>query len=129
MLSIVTSILIFSISAVSNQGCGSPQYVELGKREVVKCSFIDGFVSINWYFNLDVTEGPPTIRFTNQEVTGEGYESGEFDITPDGSLIIKNVTVQHETRFTVYEVESPDDIPRRHYVDIVTIGKKLYFCV
>lgn len=105
------------------RGCESPQYLEIGKAETILCSFKEDFDSINWYFNLDVTDGPPTVSYENQIVRGEGVETGEFDIREDGSLIINNVSIKHETRFTVYEVETADHLPIRHDVDIVTIGK------
>lgn len=105
------------------QGCISPQYLEIGKSGNISCSFNDGFYSIHWYYNLDVTEGPPTLSYERQQVAGEGYESGKFNINMDGSLIINNVSVQHETLFTAYEFETEQTLPKKHDVEIITIGK------
>ncbi|XP_071851550.1 uncharacterized protein [Apostichopus japonicus] len=121
--------LVFAVLAMfmwrftfgDKQGCISPQYLEIGKSGNISCSFNDGFYSIHWYYNLDVTEGPPTLSYERQQVAGEGYESGKFNINMDGSLIINNVSVQHETLFTAYEFETEQTLPKKHDVEIITI--------
>ncbi|PIK36061.1 hypothetical protein BSL78_27107 [Apostichopus japonicus] len=86
-----------------------------------RCSFSDSFSSIHWYYKLTITEGPATVSYIkNQNVEGAGYDSGEFDIRSDGSLIINNVSVEHEIKFTVYEYETDQESLARHDIDLIT---------
>lgn len=119
---IISIVFILHIS-VASLPCDSPQYLEIGTSGVIECEFNEDFSTINWYYKLDITEGPPTISYTNEEKQGKGYKSGEFDIQEDGSLIINNVTIEHETTFTVYwYINDPNDL-KRHNVDIKTISE------
>ncbi|KAJ8031734.1 NLR family CARD domain-containing protein 4 [Holothuria leucospilota] len=80
--------------------CESPQYLELEKVGTVSCSFHEEFYAVLWYTAADL-EGRPTLSYQNEIKTGGGYESGEFDIHSNGSLIINNVSLDHNDMFTV----------------------------
>lgn len=84
---------------------------------------MDNFHEIHWYYKLKQTEGPPTVSYVDGKVSGEGFDLNEFNIQPDGSLIINNVTVQHETTFTVVEFETLQDPPKSSEINVKTIGK------
>lgn len=99
--------------------------LEIGKSGTISCSFPNDFSSVHWYYNLDVTDGPPTLSYElqDQTVNGDGYDSGEFDINPDGSLIINNVSVHYETNFTVVKFQTLFEPPERFVISIITISK------
>ncbi|XP_071853496.1 uncharacterized protein [Apostichopus japonicus] len=107
--------------SADEHGCQTPQYLEIGTSGTVVCSFSVDFVSIYWYYNSDSSEGPATLSYENEQRQGEGYTSGEFDIRSDGSLIINNVLVKHEARFTVYELKVDKQLPDRYDIQVVTI--------
>lgn len=107
--------------------CKTPQVLEIGKSGKIVCSFSEDFSSIHWYFNLDVKDGLPTISYSSNGVDGTGYTSGEFNIDPDGSLVINNVSVEHEAKFSVVEFETLQDLPREYEINIITFSKYTFF--
>lgn len=106
--------------------CESPQYLELGKSGVVRCTFDGGYHSVYWYKNTNIIGQKPFIEDTPSGTAGPGYESGEFDINEDGSLIINEVFLEHEATFTVTTFHSAEDIPPTISVDVKTFGKSLF---
>ncbi|WP_411026807.1 hypothetical protein, partial [Salmonella sp. s54395] len=73
--------------------------------------------------------------------SGERFDSGEFDIISDGSLIINHVTLRNEGSFTVLKFNSQGDDPLIHLVDVTitvipspafpvidTCGSQHYMC-
>lgn len=120
----MNSDIVFPNPTAAHNGCKSPQYLEIGTSGTIVCSFSDNFSSIHWYYKLTITEGPATVSYIkNQNVEGAGYDSGEFDIRSDGSLIINNVSVEHEIKFTVYEYETDQESLARHDIDLITYSK------
>lgn len=104
--------------------CSSPQYLERGQRGIVHCSFSDQFFGVYWYNSTNYLEEPrPTIYYSNKQRDGEGYLSGEFDILEDGSLVVNNVSFEHDHGFTVimFRTKTEETIPT--YVNVVVIGK------
>lgn len=61
------------------------------------------------------------IEYQGAVKRGEGYESGMFDVHQNGSLIINNVSLEHDHIFTAIEVRSVDDYSR-HYVRVIATG-------
>lgn len=95
--------------AETSQGCTSPQYLELGKTGTIACSFEEGFYGVYWYNSTDVQQAFPMIYLSSSAKYGNGYTTGEFDIYPNGSLLINNVTLQHDKVFTVTFLQSQRD--------------------
>ncbi|XP_071852530.1 uncharacterized protein [Apostichopus japonicus] len=119
---LVTIILLLSTSTCATErGCKSPQYLEIGKSATIVCHFEDTFSSIFWYYKADVELDQPTVTYEDGQREGDGYLSGEFDIRSDGSLIVNNVSVEHETTFIVIEFETVDKLPNRYDINIKTI--------
>lgn len=56
--------------------------------------------------------------------------SGEYDVHPDGSLIINNVTFVNENTFRVIFLLAKDGNPFEEDIQVVVTGKLLYvtFC-
>ncbi|XP_071852639.1 uncharacterized protein [Apostichopus japonicus] len=122
-------IVIIYISSIlvglgTNETCRSPQYLEIGKSGIILCHFPDGFSSVHWYNTLNIIDDDPTLNYEGGSIkSGSGYDSGEFDIQFDGSLLINNVTLNHETIFTVTKFTDNEDSPRIYAVDVHTFVK------
>lgn len=80
--------------------CLPTQFIELGQRAIVKCSSKRMNYGVYWYNSTNVANNP-IISLENTEKAGQGLESGEYDIFHNGSLIIQNVTLQHDRVFSV----------------------------
>ncbi|PIK56546.1 hypothetical protein BSL78_06563 [Apostichopus japonicus] len=89
--------------------CGSCQenlYLEVGKQGLVPCHFED-FDIIGWINgDGDVTNTSPFIYMEGSQIYGRGYESGDYDMHPNGSLIINEVKLTNEFNYTVLFVPS-----------------------
>lgn len=79
-------------------------------------------MGIQW-FNSTEDGTKPIITFVRSEKGGSGYISGNYDILPNGSLIITNVTLQHERVFSVVLAASEDKPTIQYIVRVETIGK------
>ncbi|PIK55939.1 hypothetical protein BSL78_07167, partial [Apostichopus japonicus] len=53
----------------------------------------------------------PILLYKDGVKTGDGFDSGEFDIYPNGSLVIRYVTTNYESVYTVSKVISRLDLP------------------
>ncbi|PIK42853.1 putative NLR family CARD domain-containing protein 4 [Apostichopus japonicus] len=78
--------------------CSLIQYLEIGKSGLIQCSFNGSFSLVAWY-NLDKMRS--ILLYHDGVKSGDGYESGEFDIHANGSLVIQSVTVEHEAVYSV----------------------------
>lgn len=98
--------------------CQSPQYVIIGEKGVVECEFPKQFTGIVWYDSTNTSEAKVT-RLEKQEngaleVSGNGYDSGYYDMFSNGSLIIPSVSVYYDRTYKVvlidevYNVENAD---------------------
>ncbi|KAJ8027211.1 NACHT, LRR and PYD domains-containing protein 7 [Holothuria leucospilota] len=106
---------------VTNQECVSPQYLELGKSGSVICSFGEGFFGVYWYNSTDFRQDLPIIYLSRSEKGGTGYTTGEFDMFPNGSLLIHNVSLAHDRVFNVTFLQSQSDPQVRVDVRVVVI--------
>ncbi|PIK51343.1 hypothetical protein BSL78_11780 [Apostichopus japonicus] len=98
--------------------CTPLQYAELGETVTLECSFEEDSYGIYWYDTTDVTENP--FLYLDEGVkTGEGYLSGEFDIHANGSLIIKNVSLDHDRVFTVVQLQNRETFTITNNVKVV----------
>lgn len=87
------------VGAGTVTSCHSPAYLEYGQNDIIRCNFPSNFESVFWYKNSD--QGP-FISYENELTVGPGFDSGKFVITPDGSLLIYNVNLEHEKRVRVF---------------------------
>lgn len=81
--------------------CNALQYLEIGEMGTIKCSVNGTFDAVLWYIS---NEEEAVAVFKESGKSGEGYERGEYDIDKDGSLVILNVTTQHDKVFLVKQV-------------------------
>ncbi|KAJ8051058.1 hypothetical protein HOLleu_04483 [Holothuria leucospilota] len=103
--------------------CEHRQYLELGKSGIISCSFQEGFFGVFWFNTTNYRSEEPILHFTQSSKTGVGYTSGEYDVLENGSLVIINVTFQHETSFTVAYFQSQRDAALYYDVKVVVLGR------
>ncbi|XP_071852251.1 uncharacterized protein [Apostichopus japonicus] len=95
-----TIILVLSpATSVEDTECEQTQYVEIGTLGLIPCSCNGSSLALIAWNN--VNEGKSILLLNDGEKSGDGYESREFDIYPNGSLLINNVTASHESVFRV----------------------------
>lgn len=103
-------------------GCQSPQYVQFRKVGIIHCNLNDTFSAVFWYDSTNIFDDEPVVTFTHSIKGGQGYKSGEFDITQDGSLLILDVRLNHEKNFTMARFASLDENPSTFTVSVVVTG-------
>lgn len=108
--------------------CVSPQYVALGRTGTISCAFQDNLVSLLWYDTADYQHNDPVVRYWRSIKTGVGYESGEYDIHPNGSLSINKVSLQHNHTFTVAYVPTEEEAPAVIKVRVIVTHDTLVEC-
>lgn len=88
-------VLTFAAAVV----CPENQTAQLGGQGYITCNFPDGFRSIYWFDNT--SDRSPVISFIvdSGAKSGQGFQTGDYDIHPNGSLIISNVTKWHEREY------------------------------
>lgn len=102
----------------TTRACESPQYVEVGTTGTVRCDFHQIYAAY-WYETTESDRNPPVINYVELKKSGSGFQNGEYDVHPDGSLIIKNATFQHEATFRVIFLPQRDGIPSREDIRVV----------
>ncbi|KAJ8042667.1 hypothetical protein HOLleu_09484 [Holothuria leucospilota] len=85
--------------------CQSPQYITLGQQGTIECPFPSQFSTIAWSDSANAT-ATPVIKIESQEstsskVSGVGFDSGEYDMFSNGSLIIRTPTINTDRTFRV----------------------------
>ncbi|KAJ8050809.1 hypothetical protein HOLleu_04149 [Holothuria leucospilota] len=84
----------------------SPKTVsfKLGHEGIIGCVCGD-FTSLYWYSGNDTTAVIPLIYIDKSVKYGPGYSSGKYDISVNGSLVIKNVSSTHGGEYSVVIIE------------------------
>lgn len=113
---------LFTETSVGDTACSPVQYLEIGTRDIIQCAFTESLLAISWY---DVAKGDPILFYKDGVTSGQGYESGEFDIYPNGSLVIRNVSINHESDFRVTKIISGSIPTVSHLITLHTTG--MYF--
>lgn len=120
---------IFVVSAVIkgviSDECDSPQYLEYGRNGTVQCLFQKNFVSLLWYNSTDTVVDAPIVTYTQSVKSGRGFESGEFDIFSNGSLVIHEVGLVHEHNYTVAKFTDLNEEPTVLVVRVIVTVKSL----
>lgn len=104
--------------------CASPQYVKLGTQGVISCAFPETFFGIYWYDHENVTsDDRPLISFVEGAKSGPGHVSDDYDIYPNGSLVINSVSILHNHFYGVTIVRSIDRDPMFYPISVVVFGE------
>ncbi|KAJ8051008.1 Protein NLRC5 [Holothuria leucospilota] len=101
--------------------CISPQFLELGKTGIIDCSSQVHFSGVLWYDTRDYLLAEPILHYRRSLKTGSGYDSGEYDILQNGSLVIQEVLLKHERTFTVAYLHSEEKEPIPINVKVLVI--------
>ncbi|PIK39152.1 hypothetical protein BSL78_24010 [Apostichopus japonicus] len=94
-------------------GCKSPEYVKINSGQgIINCTFPPSFKAVFWYDVFTNNSDPPVLRYDSMSgrKSGEGYIKGDYDVTTNGSLVIKKVTLEHEKSFKVICIEENDNV-------------------
>lgn len=86
--------------------CKTPQYAEYGKTELINCEFEREFYAVYWYNSTNVATDLPILTLDASGKSGPGIVSREFDVHQNGSLVINEVTLEHDHSFTVIYVKT-----------------------
>ncbi|XP_071852723.1 uncharacterized protein [Apostichopus japonicus] len=114
---------ILSGTVVSSDKCQTPQYLQLGKKGMISCNFPGGSYGTCWYNSSNLTSKDRQLICQREGIVfGPGYESGEYRVQPDGSLIINKVSTKHNTSFGVSTLATTEDDPIVEYVRVVVYG-------
>ncbi|XP_071851915.1 uncharacterized protein [Apostichopus japonicus] len=115
---ILTVVLFTSQSehAPTNE-CELLQYISIGSNGTIRCLFQE-YIAASWYS----PEADQLILFyQNGHKSGNGYTSGNYDIYPNGSLFIRNVTLEHETLLRVTKVISLTEETVSYEIQVKTV--------
>ncbi|KAJ8021929.1 Nucleotide-binding oligomerization domain-containing protein 2 [Holothuria leucospilota] len=121
-LAVIFIWMIYSSLGDVLEGCQSPQYLQFRKVGIIHCNLNDTFSAVFWYDSTNIFDDEPVVTFTHSIKGGQGYKSGEFDITPEGSLVILDVGLNHEKNFTMARFASLDENPSTSTVSVVVTG-------
>ncbi|KAJ8050648.1 NACHT, LRR and PYD domains-containing protein 14 [Holothuria leucospilota] len=112
--------VFFSITvAQTDYNCPPLQHLVVGTTGVIICSFQEGFFGVLWYNSTNVLHEEAILTFREGEKSGIGYDAGEFDVFPNGSLVVHNVSRQHERNFTVILLKTTTDPTVRSFVNVL----------
>ncbi|PIK36106.1 putative NLR family CARD domain-containing protein 4-like [Apostichopus japonicus] len=82
-------------------GCYTPQYAEINQEGYIMCKFPPDFKKIFWYDDASNDDSIPIITRSKNVTGGVGYDSGEYRMFSNGSLIINNVSMDHDRAYKV----------------------------
>ncbi|XP_071850647.1 uncharacterized protein [Apostichopus japonicus] len=98
-------------------GCMSPQYAELGETGLIHCNFLSDRNALYWRGDITSSSSSLLVSMVNDQKGGKGYESGEYDMLPNGSLVIKRVTILHEKTYEAIIIDKTDN-SYNYYVNL-----------
>lgn len=103
--------------------CEPIQYLKLGKRGIIECSFGIHLHAIVWYDSVDTIENDPIANCVKVETLGDDCASEGYDVDVNGSLIISQVSLYHERTFTALQFMKNTEEPITHHVKIIVTGE------
>ncbi|PIK45555.1 hypothetical protein BSL78_17594 [Apostichopus japonicus] len=114
----VTQLLYLPLSR--GDSCPPNEYLEIGQKGYIGCFFEDGFTLVAWYNTDNFIQANAVVKLRGEDKSGIGWDSKEFDIRLNGSLIINEVDFQHESIFTVRVYRKTQEFPTTFYIDVKT---------
>lgn len=64
----------------------------------------------------------PILYFKNSVKSGTGFTSGEYDVLENGSLVIRNVSLNHEHNFTVAYIRFQHEAAVYFNIEVIVTG-------
>ncbi|XP_071853011.1 uncharacterized protein [Apostichopus japonicus] len=115
-----------SFTSGNQYGCTSPQYLERGlEDQVIDCTLPDEYYGIYWYDKSDTATNEAIVSYQGGNRDGLGYRSGKVNITSDGLLQIKLVTVEHEHEYEVLVINKDQNESEKFIVSVIVYVKPL----
>lgn len=105
--SFTPSVLVSDETNQRGTACKTTQYIEFGKNGTVVCNAKTGVNQIHWYNSKDSLNNYPIISLSKGFMSGRGYDSGEYGIQPDGSLVF-NMVLREDQDFKVVMLSDGD---------------------
>lgn len=128
---IIINIMVFctqgSAGGSNIFGCPPSQHFEFGSRGLISCTFPTNLSEIYWYDDVSGRSDIPAIagyRLSNHEKSGQGVEGGDYDILPNGTLVIRNVTLRHEKQYKVLACTTRNCNPSSPLSVVVTVSPR-----
>ncbi|XP_071852226.1 uncharacterized protein [Apostichopus japonicus] len=117
---LLLSTILLPIGINAEQFCRPQEALQLGTIGVLDCSFPKEYFGIYWYDTQDLTK-QPFVFIQEGQKRGHGYESGEYDLYTNGSLLINRVNIEHERIFTVvlFETRISNLVPNKVDVNVL----------
>ncbi|PIK54523.1 hypothetical protein BSL78_08597 [Apostichopus japonicus] len=95
----IVYVLVFCVRiSDSRLVCEGIYRVTQNVKSVISCQYESSFHAVRWYFNGNEES---FLRIDRINKYGSGYDSGEFDIKSDGSMIINNPEIRNEGTYTI----------------------------
>ncbi|KAJ8018706.1 NLR family CARD domain-containing protein 4 [Holothuria leucospilota] len=116
---LVSTLIIGKIVCEGNE-CSTPQFIETGSVGFIQCSFPDDVSRVLWY---KFSSGAAFLTLVNSVKSGEGFRSGEFDVHPNGSLIIRHVLMNHEGTYRVVRQDTPSSEVKQYFVTVFVFAQ------
>lgn len=110
---------VFTEITTNENECDLIQYLTIGSNGTIQCSFSE-YHAVSWYYP---EKDKPILFYEEGDKRGDGYVSGDYDVYPNGSLYIRNVTLQQETLFRVTKVISLSEPTISYLIRVQTISK------
>lgn len=115
--------LVVLSKGLLREECKSRQYVTLETVGVIQCFFQADVYGVLWYHSADLFHNDAILSMENSVKSGKGFLTGEFDIYPNGSLVINNVSVMHEGKYTVVKLQTLTSDAVSYSVNVSVIAK------
>ncbi|KAJ8027236.1 hypothetical protein HOLleu_32322 [Holothuria leucospilota] len=125
LITLLSGLSLNKIAGADVPFCPSTQYLKKGSTGLINCSFKEGFFAVLWYNSTDIPNNEAVAVLQESVKSGIGYESGEFDVCLNGSLIIKNVTSQHDDIFTILKLKQELSAPDRFFTTVVVVADSI----
>ncbi|PIK44390.1 putative neuroglian-like isoform 2 [Apostichopus japonicus] len=81
-----------------NVACKENYYIHRYSSANISCDHDTSFYTVRWYFNDNEVS---FLLIDGGSKGGSGYESGEYDITEEGVMIIKRAETKHEGSYKI----------------------------
>ncbi|PIK38582.1 hypothetical protein BSL78_24577 [Apostichopus japonicus] len=114
----LTLFLVVQLHTVVGEGVvKTNRNLELYQPGIIQCSLEEGFFGVQWFNSTE--EGTSAfITYVRDVKDGPGFRSGDYDVWLNGSLFVRNVTVEHEGVFIVTHAPSASGEVKQYNIQV-----------
>ncbi|XP_071816980.1 uncharacterized protein [Apostichopus japonicus] len=97
---LVIRLVVFASTVTGEETvlCKQNYYVDRYSRAIISCEYDASFYTVRWYF--DDSERS-FLLIDGGTKSGNGYESGDYDITQNGDMIINRADANHDGKYKI----------------------------